>query len=278
MNRLNEQRNTEMRKTPAFYSAVRGYFTLLELLIVIAIIAIIAGMLLPALNRARERANSIACVSNLRQIQYAVGGYADDHRGIFPNVYGNSWSVDKDLDANWIYTLYQGKYLTSGGVFICRSQHRITDDADAKFLADPLSVRLYNNGSYGFNWLYLGTRFLECRNGDRQWNLFCFNNGQLRNRVRKPSETISLVDVARGGGSKNRGSFVASYFYIEGNDEDIIDGNVDPRHSGGCNIAWVDGHVSHVNNINRKNPYTSDPFRNGDRSQVGDPANHWDCE
>ena len=278
--RITERKKGKMKTLRHTFplSAVRRGFTLLELLIVIAIIAIIAGMLLPTLNRARERANSVSCISNLRQVQSAVSGYADDHRGIFPNVYGNSWSVDKDLDANWIYTLYQGKYLTSGGVFICRSQHRITDDADAKFLADPLSVKLYNNGSYGFNWLYLGTRFLECRNGDRQWNLFCFNNGQSRNRVRKPSETISLVDVARGGGSKNRGSFVASYFYIEGNDEDIIDGNVDPRHSGGCNIAWVDGHVSHVNNINRKNPYTSDPFRNGDRSQVGDPANHWDCE
>ena len=90
-----------------------------------------------------------------------------------------------------------------------------------KFLADPASVKLYNNGSYGFNWLYLGTRILEARGGDTAWKLFCWNNGQPRNRVRKPSETISLVDVVRGGGSKNRGSFVASYFYIEGNDEEI---------------------------------------------------------
>ena len=270
--------STEMRKAPTCFSEIRRYFTLLELLIVIAIIAIIAGMLLPTLNRARERANSIACVSNLRQIQYAVGGYADDNRGVFPNIYGGSVTMENDPDANWIYTLYREKYLTSSAVFICRSQHRKTDGTDVKFLTDPASVRFYNNGSYGYNWLYLGTRILEGRSGDRQWNLFCYNNGQFRNKVRKPSETISLVDVVRGGGSKNRGSFVASYFYIEGNDEDIIDGNVDPRHSGGCNIAWVDGHVSHVNNINRKNPYTSDPFRNGDKSQIGDPANHWDCE
>ena len=180
---------------------------------------------------------------------------------------------------NWIYILYQGKYLTSGAIFICRSQQRKTDDIDAKFLADPLSVKLYNNGSYGYNIDYLGTRVMECSpDSSRQWKLFCLTNGQLRRRVRKPSETISVLDVVRAGWP-GQGAYAAMSSYAIDNDPTTCAGNVDPRHSGGCNIAWVDGHVSHVANINIKNPYTSDPFRNGgERSKIGDPANHWDCE
>ena len=271
------RRYSTYRKTPTCFYAIRRYFTLLELLIVIAIIAIIAGMLLPTLNRAREKANAISCVSNLRQIQSAVSGYADDHRGTFPNVFAGTMTADANPDIIWIYSLYRMKYLSGGAVFLCKSQkNRKTDDIDAKFLADPLSVKFYNNGSYGYNWSYLGTRIRESREGDISWNIFCWNTGQSRNRVRKPTETISLVDVARVG-NPERGAPMVSNYYYTANDEDF-DGLVDPRHSGGCNIAWVDGHVSHVNNINRKNPYTSDPFRNGDKLKVGDPANHWDCE
>ena len=64
-------------------SAIRG-FTLLELLIVIAIIAILTALSLPALNQARERAKSIDCVSNLKQIQLALNGYANDSQDAFP--------------------------------------------------------------------------------------------------------------------------------------------------------------------------------------------------
>ena len=59
-------------------------FTLIELLVVVAIIAILAALLLPALKNSRQRALEIACLSNLHQLTVAMAGYAEDYNGRYP--------------------------------------------------------------------------------------------------------------------------------------------------------------------------------------------------
>ncbi|WP_232767419.1 DUF1559 domain-containing protein [Geminisphaera colitermitum] len=76
--------NMPQSNTSAHQSRASSAFTLIELLTVIAIIGILAGIILPTIGKVRETARRAQCVSNLRQIANATLLFADDHRGILP--------------------------------------------------------------------------------------------------------------------------------------------------------------------------------------------------
>src|SRR5688500_17566876 len=72
-------------------------FTLIELLVVIGIIMILAGMLLPALSRAKQQANRIKCLNNMRQLGLSIMMYADENEGQYP--------PRRNAPSNWVSRL-----------------------------------------------------------------------------------------------------------------------------------------------------------------------------
>lgn len=135
----------------------RSGFTLVELLVVIGIIALLISILLPALNRAREAANTVACASNLRQIGIYLNFYTQEHKGWFP--------PEND-----------GGNMTWEGILIASSVGDDRETQRAKYFVNPANPSLgyMNDRAYGI--FYCPTNASREMRGQNPFFSYFFTN------------------------------------------------------------------------------------------------------
>ncbi len=184
----------------------RRGFTLLEMLVVIAIIALVVALLTPAIRGMQEKANRMACASNLRQIGQAVKMYTGDHGGRFPPVTQSQWG---SLGFGYIAQYYLPYVSYTYGVFRCPSQK-------------------VNLGKVSD----IGPRFTFPTNAN-EWVSYEFNNGMSCTDTNLPVTTSN-----RQVSSPSERAYAWDYTYW------VVNGVDYNPHKDGLNVLYCDWHVA----------------------------------
>jgi prepilin-type N-terminal cleavage/methylation domain-containing protein/prepilin-type processing-associated H-X9-DG protein len=151
-------------------SLLRG-FTLVELLVVIGIIALLIGMLMPTLARAREQANRIACLANLRTLGQAMILYANGFKDRLPN--SNPPNTAYDYDAsNYVLVSFARDYVRGPGSFHCPSdESSVPQRIDTADYTLPDSARC-SYDFYSVFWMpEFGPRLVKIKQAPLAWDL-----------------------------------------------------------------------------------------------------------
>jgi prepilin-type processing-associated H-X9-DG protein/prepilin-type N-terminal cleavage/methylation domain-containing protein len=233
-------------------------FTLVELLVVIAIIGILAGMLLPALSKAREMAKRSACANNLKQIGTAVNFYTGDFNDWYP---AGQTPVASSMFKNQMLagTNFKEGYCTGGvQTFDCPSDTTRTSTWDYW----PY-YGAGNNISYGYNEKVGGALYsstVDSNNAGGNSGFRC--RPHQASRMKYPSYDILICDVGGwkvGDGNTSGCSNVNIVWSIESAPYDdrsaklmnIADAPF--NHGKGVNFAFLDGHVEYYSYLDYMN-------------------------